>query len=154
MKKIIVMAMAFLALQANAQIKPAKKGVTYGTKTTAKGAIEVPVMEEKLATTDKYTGKVKGTITEVCTKKGCWMKLATTEGEGIMVKFKDYKFFMPQDIVGKEVVLDGIASVTTTNVASLKHYAEDAGKSKEDIEKITEPKKEINFVAKGVLIMN
>jgi hypothetical protein len=154
MKKIIVMAMAFLTLQANAQIKPAKKGVTYGTKTTAKGAIEVPVMEEKLATTDKYTGKVKGTITEVCTKKGCWMKLATTEGEGIMVKFKDYKFFMPQDIVGKEVVLDGIASVTTTDVASLKHYAEDAGKSKEDIEKITEPKKEINFVAKGVLIMN
>jgi hypothetical protein len=154
MKKVFVFASLLLSLAVSAQIKPAKKGVTYGAKTTAKGAIEVPVMEEKLATADKFTGKVKGTIKEVCTKKGCWMKLETTEGEGIMVKFKDYKFFMPQDIVGKEVVLDGVAKVTTTSVEELKHFAEDAGKSKEEIEKITEPKKEIEFMAKGVLVIN
>ncbi len=154
MKKIILMAAVLFAISASAQIKPAKKGITYGAKTTAKGAIEVPVMEEKLATADKFIGKVKGTIKEVCTKKGCWMKLETTEGDGIMVRFKDYKFFMPQDIVGKEVVLDGVAKVTTTSVEELKHYAEDGGKSKEEIEKITEPKKEIEFMAKGVLVMN
>jgi hypothetical protein len=154
MKKIILMTAVLFTMSVNAQIKPAKKGVTYGAKTTAKGAIEVPVMEEKLATADKFTGKVKGTIKEVCTKKGCWMKLATTEGEGIMVRFKDYGFFMPQDIVGKEVVLDGVAKVTTTGVDELKHYAEDAGKSKEEIDKITEPKKEIEFRAKGVLVLN
>jgi Domain of unknown function (DUF4920) len=154
MKKILVIVSLLMGLAATAQIKSAKKGVTYGVKTTAKGAIEVPVMEEKLATAEKFTGKVKGTIKEVCTKKGCWMKLETTEGDGIMVRFKDYKFFMPQDIVGKEVVLDGVAKVTTTSVEELKHFAEDGGKSKEEIEKITEPKKEIEFTAKGVLVVN
>ena len=71
----------------------------------------------------------------------------------MMVKFKDYGFFMPLDIVGKEVVLDGEASVKEVSVKQLKHYAEDAGKTKEEIAKIKEPKKELQFVAKGVLVL-
>ena len=35
----------------------------------------------------------------------------------------------------------------------LKHYAEDAGKSKEEIAAITEPKKEITMQAKGILVL-
>ena len=154
MKGILCGAALLLALSAGAQIKPAAKNVNYGAKTTAANAIEVPVLEEKLATADKFTGKVKGTVVGVCEKKGCWMKLAQTDGEGIMIRFKDYKYFMPQNIVGKDVVVDGVAEVTTTSVEMLKHYAEDAGKSKEEVEKITEPKKEIEFTAKGVLVLN
>jgi len=37
-------------------------------------------------------------------------------------------------------------------VATLRHYAEDAGKSKEEIEKITEPETNLMFLADGVLI--
>ena len=81
------------------------------------------------------------------------MKLQQENGEGVMIRFKDYKFFMPKDIVGKEVVVDGAAKMTMTSVDDLKHYAEDAKKSKEEIEKITEPKKEIEFIAKGVLVI-
>ena len=154
MKRLIFSAALLLSLSAGAQIKLAAKNVTYGAKTTAKNAVEVNTLEEKLEASPKFTGKVKGTITEVCAKKGCWMKLAQTDGEGIMIRFKDYKFFMPQNIVGKEVVLDGHAEMTTTSVEMLKHYAEDAGKSKEEIAKITEPKKEIEFTAKGVLVLN
>lgn len=141
-------------LTAVAQPKPAKTGSLYGARTTAAGALEVNLLEEKLATADKFTGKVKGTVVSVCTKKGCWMKLAQTDGEGIMIRFKDYKFFMPQNIVGKDVVLEGVAEKTTTGVEMLKHYAEDAGKTKEEIEKITEPKTEIEFIASGVLVVS
>ncbi len=70
-----------------------------------------------------------------------------------MVKFKDYGFFMPKDIVGKEVVLDGEATVTETSVKQLKHYAKDAGKSKKEIAQIKAPKKETVFVANGVLVL-
>jgi hypothetical protein len=154
MKQLILATALFCSLSVAAQIKPAAKDVNYGAKVTAANAIEVNMLEEKLTTSDKFTGKVKGTVTGVCEKKGCWMKLAQTEGDGIMIRFKDYKYFMPQNIVGKEVVLDGEAIVTTTSVEMLKHYAEDAGKSKEEIEKITEPKKEIEFTAKGVLVVN
>ena len=38
------------------------------------------------------------------------------------------------------------------SVADLKHYAEDAGKSEDEIAKITEPKIEYAFEANGVLI--
>jgi hypothetical protein len=130
----------------------ATKGVTYGAGTTAEGFIPVADIDKKLAN-DKYTGKVSGKVVEVCQEKGCWMKVEKTGGETMMVKFKDYKFFMPKDIVGKEVVLDGEASVKEVPVKQLQHYAKDAGKSEEEIKKIKEPKKELQFVAKGVLVL-
>ena len=154
MKSILFTLMICLCVTAFAQPKPAVKGVKYGAGTTAAGAIEVNLLEEKLVTAEKYVGKVKGTVSKVCEKKGCWMTLAQTEGDGIMIRFKDYKFFMPFDIVGKDVVLQGTAQRTTTSVAELKHYAEDAGKSKEEIEKITEPKTAIEFIATGVLVVS
>jgi len=69
-----------------------------------------------------------------------------------MVRFKDYGFFMPLDSQGKQVIVEGKAFVKITPVDELQHYAEDAGKSKEEIAKITEPRKEFAFEANGVLI--
>ena len=48
MKKILFIAAVLLCSVAQAQIKPAVKGVVYGSKTTAEGAIEVNMLEEKL----------------------------------------------------------------------------------------------------------
>ena len=59
---------------------------------------------------------------------------------------------MPLDAQGKEVILEGKAFVQITPVEELQHYAEDAGKSKEEIAKITAPKKEFSFEANGVLL--
>jgi hypothetical protein len=81
------------------------------------------------------------------------MKVDKGNGETLMVKFKNYGFFMPKNIVGQTVVLEGEAVVKEVSVKQLKHYAEDAGKSKEEIEKIKEPKKETQFIAKGVLVL-
>lgn len=154
MKIVFVFIISLLSISSFGQIKSAKKGTSYGAGTTAVGALEVNLLEEKLAASPKYTGKVKGTVISVCEKKGCWMKLAQTDGDGIMIRFKDYKYFMPKDIVGKDVVLEGVAEKTVTSVEMLKHYAEDAGKSKEEIEKIKEEKTEIEFIASGVLVIS
>lgn len=132
--------------------KPAAKGIIYGSTTNAKDAISVDELENKMQD-NKYEGKIKGKVVEVCQEKGCWMKIEKANGEELMVKFKDYKFFMPKDIVGKEVVLDGEASVKVVSIKQQIHYAEDAGKSKQEISKIKEPKKEMQFVAKGVVVL-
>jgi hypothetical protein len=153
MKHILLALAVLVSVSASAQIKPAAKGVTYGAKTSKKGAVDVVALTQQLESASSFTGKVKGKITSVCEKKGCWMKLKQENGEDIRITFKDYSFFMPQNIVGKEVVLDGVAKMTVTSVADLQHYAEDAGKSKEEIAKITQPKKEIEFTAKGVLVL-
>jgi hypothetical protein len=154
MKKISILAIvlvAGLAVQAQ-DPKSATKGVTYGEGTTADGSIAVSDLESK-AKDNKYEGKVKGKVTEVCQEKGCWMKLEKGNGETVMVKFKDYGFFMPKDIVGKEVVLEGEALVKEVSVKQQQHYAKDAGKSEEEIKKITKAKKELQFIAKGVLVL-
>lgn len=154
MKHLLVILFTFCTLFATAQIKPAAQGVVYGAKTTnADGAVEVAIMNERLLTNPEFKGKIKAKVLSVCEKKGCWMTIAKPGGEDIMVRFKDYGFFMPLNIVGKEVVLDGVAKATVTSVDMLKHYAEDAHKSKEEIEKITEPKNEIEFTAKGVVVL-
>ena len=158
MKKLIkiTFALMFAVVVAKAQdskITPAAKGVTYGEKTTAKGAIPVTKLAAKMGEAETLETKISGKVLEVCTSKGCWLKLENANGETTRVTFKDYGFFMPKDIVGKTVVLEGISKKETTSVDELKHYAEDAKKSKEEIAKITEPKKEIKFEAKGVLVM-
>lgn len=154
MKKLLVTTMVLLTiLVVKAQDpKSAEKGVTYGAGTTADGSIAVSELESKVKD-NKYEGKVKGKVTEVCQEKGCWMKVEKGNGETVMVKFKDYGFFMPKDIVGKEVVLEGEAVVKEVSVKQQQHYAKDAGKSEEEIKKINKAKKELQFIAKGVLVL-
>ncbi|MFT3932460.1 MAG: DUF4920 domain-containing protein [Chitinophagaceae bacterium] len=154
MKKITLLAsaLAFTTIIMAQSPTPAAKGVTYGEGATADGAVPVTKIESNMKDA-KFSGKTTGKVLSVCQEKGCWMKVENPNGEAMMVKFKDYGFFMPKDIVGKEVVLDGEASVKETSVKQLKHYAGDAGKSEEEISKITKPKKELIFTAKGVLVL-
>ncbi len=96
--------------------------------------------------------KIEGEILSSCPMKGCWMKISV-ENDTVLVRFKDYGFFVPKNgIEGKRTIINGNISVDTLSVAQLQHYAEDAGKSKEEINLITEPKITISFLADGVLI--
>ena len=149
-----VLVLVFVSAIAFAQSPaPAAKGVTYGAGATNENTIPATEVEQKLTMQDKFEGKITAKVVEVCQEKGCWMKVDRGNGETLMVKFKNYGFFMPKNIVGQTVVLEGEAVVKEVSVKQQKHYAEDAGKSKEEIEKIKEPKKETQFVAKGVLVL-
>ena len=139
---------------ANAQT--ANDGKHFGATITADGAIKYDELMPKMAATDSLAIKVTGKVKEVCQKKGCWMTLVSDEpGKPEMrVTFKDYAFFMPKDLAGKHVVIDGFAYVDVTSVEDLRHYAEDAGKSKAEIAAITKPERELSFEAAGVLILD
>lgn len=95
---------------------------------------------------------LSGKVDAVCQVKGCWMTITNTDvpTDTMFVKFHDYGFFMPLDLSGSEVVMKGKAFVEETSVEELRHYAEDEGLSKEEIMKITEPEKELKFLATGV----
>lgn len=108
---------------------------------------------QKLALSEGLAeGTIKGTILETCDKKGCWMEVATGT-DTLFVKFKDYGFFVPTSgVEGKTVYMQGLASLDTVSVDELRHYAEDAGKSEEEIAAITDESYEVRFVANGVII--
>ena len=124
----------------------------FGAEINDSGVISLTQLVSELQNQEAFEGKVVGEIKDVCTKKGCWMTIDLPNGETMRVTFKDYGFFVPLNSQGYPVIIEGVASKKVTDVATLRHFAEDAGKSKEDIEAITEPKQEYAFEAIGVII--
>ena len=148
MKNFVVLIFAvFSAFAAQAQSEGA-----FGKKIDDKKAIEASVLPAKMGKEEAMNAKVTGTVESVCQVKGCWMKVKMDNGETMRVMFKDYAFFVPKDIAGKTVVFEGEAQKKVVPVDHLQHYAKDAGKSNEEIAKITEPKEELTFIADGVLV--
>lgn len=126
---------------------------SYGDAITVDNAISMAEFEKATAGADSLSVKVRTEIQQSCAKKGCWMDVKLADGSSMMVRFRDYAFFVPTSgLEGKEVVMQGRAKKDVTSVAMLRHYAEDAGKSKEEIAAITEPKTAWTFEADGVLI--
>ncbi|MGI9550404.1 MAG: DUF4920 domain-containing protein [Aurantibacter sp.] len=128
---------------------------SFGKKIDQFSALESFTMYEeyqKLNASDTLSTKFNAKVVEVCKAKGCWMRLELDNGEEAMVKFKDYGFFVPTDIKGREVIVDGKAFVDKLSIEDQKHYAEDAGVPTSEIAKIAAPKKAYGFLADGVLL--
>ena len=128
---------------------------SFGNEIIADDAVASKLMAEhykSMQVGDSIDAKMVAKVNNVCQAKGCWMTLNLEGGNEVMVKFKDYGFFVPKDISGKEVIVNGKAYVNEVPVDELRHYAEDAGKSKEEIAQIIEPEKTYSFEADGVLI--
>jgi hypothetical protein len=127
---------------------------TFGDKITDEDVLDKAAIIKKyndLKIGDTINVKFSTQVKEVCQKKGCWMKVDMGEDEA-MVRFKDYGFFMPKDISGKEIIAEGKAYVEEMSVEDQKHYAEDGGATAEEIAAITEIKRTLAFEAHGVLI--
>jgi hypothetical protein len=124
----------------------------YGGNLDLSGIVSPAEMIAVVEKEGDFEGKIAGEIKEVCTKKGCWLTMDLPNGESMRVTFKDYGFFVPTTSQGYPIVLEGVAIMTETDVDTQRHYAEDGGMSKEEVAKITEPKREITFEATGVVI--
>lgn len=135
---------------AEAQVKPDYQ--YYGDSINDEGAIPAAELMAKMEGQDSVPVKVMGTINESCKMKGCWMKMDMGDGKEMRVSFKDYGFFVPKNLDGETAIIEGYATVDTTDVATLQHFARDAGKSEEEVAKITEPEVGVNYVATGVII--
>jgi len=155
MKKILsIISIIFCSftLMAQPPVTPADKGVSFGEIVTETGAVKATELHVFLAGKEKADVKVEGKVIEVCKAEGCWLRMETASGT-MLVKMKDHKFLVPLALNGMSVIADGTVSVKETTVEMLRHYAEDAGKSKDEIAKITESKKEMVLEAKGILVL-
>ncbi len=155
MKKLWLLIPALFAgffLLAQPPTGDANTGMTFGEKITANGAISTSELVKALQSTKLMDVKVSGKVKEVCKAEGCWLRMETADGS-MLIKMKDHAFLVPLSMNGKLIVADGTVTLIETSVEMLKHYAEDAGKSKADIDAIREPKKEITMQAKGILVL-
>ena len=89
------------------------------------------------------TIQVKGSVTEVCEKAGCWMKLVDPKTKAaVRIKVKDGEIVFPKESIGKTAVAEGrFAKIEMTKeqaIAQAKHEAEE-NKRKFDPSSITGP---------------
>lgn len=150
---ILLLMFPFLGIsQANSQFS---SYTLSGSEFSSENLISAAQMQEKyqnLKPGDTVSVAFKAEVASVCQQKGCWMNLDLGDTDEVMVRFKDYAFFVPKNIGGKEVVVHGKAFVSELSVEEQQHYAEDAGKSSEEIQAINKPAKKLSFLADGVKI--
>ena len=140
----------FLASCQSPQANQDAEWAYFGDSITVDGAVDVSELPERMKGQTMAELKLSGTIEEGCQKKGCWMKLDMGNGKTLRVGFKDYAFFVPLESAGAKVIMQGVATYDTTSVEALRHYAEDGGKTPDEIAAITEPEIELVFEASGV----
>jgi hypothetical protein len=151
MKKLTIICSTILSLTFTLQSAQAQTG-KYGADLSEEKAIKASNLTKTIQGKEVINVKVVGEIVEVCQMSGCWMTVKTSKDETVRVTFKDYGFFVPKDAAGKTTVFEGEAKMETVDVKTLRHYAEDGGKSKEEIAAITESETKLTFVASGVEI--
>ena len=154
--RILLIVLCIGALTACGSHRTPEPTETFGTNFEARQIVPATNLlatytEEELSDTVRTT--LQGRVNEVCQAKGCWMTLAAGDGQEMMVKFRDYGFFVPKDIGEREVILHGVVYYQITSVDELRHYAEDAGQSPEQIARIDTPKRELRFLADGVQLL-
>lgn len=157
-KNVLILSLAIfsVACAQKTETVMTEEGSHFGEMITSSDAISYDDLLTQIAEKDAIEDiKVKGKVEAVCQSKGCWMNIVSEDHtkDVMFVKFKDYGFFMPKDIAGQTVVMRGKAYKEETPIDELKHYAEDEGKSEEEIAAITEPKIELKFLADGVILL-
>lgn len=142
-----------IGLAAQSDAGPAPGFVLYGAAITPDSALSMAEFEQAIIDLDSMEVKLAAEAVTSCAKKGCWMTVNMSDGATMMVRFRDYGFFVPTEgMEGKQIVIEGTARKQVTSVDMLRHYAEDAGKSEEEIALITEPEEGWTFEAVGVLV--
>ena len=110
-------------------------------------------LREVLAAPERFSDRpilIRGRLTDLCTKKGCWTVLA--DGDAfVRVRFRDYGFFLPQDALGSSAWVEGVAEVRTLSEREARHLAsETRGREPDAVEG---RQREIGFVASGVRLL-
>lgn len=148
-----IMVMAFAPALASAQ---QDKITSVGAPLSQKALLSTQAAAEmynKLGKNDTITTGFKAKVREVCQMKGCWVRLELSPEETVLVEFKDYGFFVPKDIAGSEMWVEGKAFINELSEGEHRHLARDSGASEKEIKAIKGSRKMPGFEATGVRII-
>ncbi len=106
---------------------------TYGKPLTGSDTVPVSTL---LGNPDAYLGKtvrVQGVVTEVCAKRGCWMKIASDqEFQNLRFKVEDGVIVIPLSAKGKVAIAEGTFTKFELSAADVeaaaRHEAEEQKK--------------------------
>jgi hypothetical protein len=153
MKQVMLLLLLFLGwIPGQAQEKNPAGSQVFGQAFSQQKTVATRNLPRVLGSQDSAAVQVQGQVQEVCQVKGCWMDVRLADNTVMKVRFKDYAFFVPKDLKGKTVVLNGQAYNQLLSVAEQRHYAQDAGKPAAVVQAIKAPKQSITYTASGVMV--
>src|SRR5690606_20461235 len=79
----------------------------FGEEIDPSNAISTEEFKSLMAENDSIEVKLAASINECCKKTSCWMTVDLGEGEELLVRFKDYGFFVPKNADGLNAVIQG-----------------------------------------------
>jgi hypothetical protein len=134
----------------------ASSGTVYGEGVESTLAVKVSELSDKI---DDYVGKrvrVEGLVTDVCPKRGCWMRLKSDrEYESLLFKVQDGVIVFPMSMKGKYAVADGVARKVELDLEQtrryLAHKAEEKGEAF-DPSTVTKPISYVRLDGVGALV--
>ncbi|HTA88079.1 MAG TPA: DUF4920 domain-containing protein [Polyangiaceae bacterium] len=91
------------------------------------------VLADVLRAPERYNNQaitVEGHVRSACTRRGCWMEVATDADPalpGCRVTFKDYGFFVPTDSAGASAKVQGTLDVNTLPPERVAHLESEGG---------------------------
>lgn len=157
MKRHLIAITIPLALAALGCQKPnVDNYASFGAKFETTDAVP---LRDAVARIDTHEGKpvcVKADIAEVCKKMGCWMMLADGN-DRVRVRFTASEqctdgFLLPRNCDGHTAYAKGSLHRESIPEDVARHYAEDQGKSEEEIARIVGPQPSVTMLATGVMI--
>jgi len=83
------------------------KGKKFGKTITLKKKTKIAdILKDPKSFIDKKV-LVKGTVSKVCSRRGCWMQLAEG-GNSIRIKVTDGVIVFPANSIGKDAIVEGV----------------------------------------------
>ncbi len=150
MRSVLVLLLLGLLVPHALAAEARSEGRRFGAELTL--ASPTP-LGEILAAPERFSQTrvlVSGRLTDLCMKKGCWTVLA--DGDAfVRVRFQDYGFFLPQDALGAQALVEGVATVRTLSEREAKHLAEESRDG--DPDAIEGPQRSVEFIASGVRLV-
>lgn len=147
---IVTVAISFHSFSQNT----VRLGKSYGPVSvdTSKAITVAQMLKMLEGKSEKMEFTFRSPIQQVCATAGCWVSVDKGNGQPLMVRFKDHFTIPPKTKPGTEAFVHGYAFIETVSVEMLRHLAEDAGKSPEEIQKINTPETRLGFQADGIVL--
>ena len=166
MRILAVLIVALAGCRAHRAVEPTTVGDAQDLRITAAESGKVWTFggEPKLSDADAFPAaaviadpgryadqrvRVTGMVTDVCVKKGCWLRVAphgaARGSPDLFIKFTDPPVgrLVPMEAVGKDVTVEGTLKQGTLSQSAARHFKEDAGAAQEEIERIVGPQPQL-----------
>lgn len=107
---------------------------------------------------DKYDGeyvRVSGRVAEVCSAKGCWINLKDWDtGREIHVQFTCPMEgrLIPMEAKGRKAIVEGVLEITEISEEAARHFAEEGGKTPEEIAAIKGPQRQYRIESPAAVV--